>query len=211
MVGQSLFVRAARMNTATLQRNVDWACGSVRHPTRVMQRENFVVFQLAWFAAVLGSAHGLAVWGCACVLAAIGWHVATAARPVAEARLVAAVLLVGLVLESAMAWQGFIGFASGQLFPRTAPYWMVALWGLLAITLNVTLRWLKGRWWLAAAIGAVAGPLSFVSGARLGAAHFIAATPALATLACVWAAALPALMWLSSRFDGVIVSDMQSA
>ena len=199
------------MNTVTLQRNIDWNRPTVRHPTRALQRVNFVVFQAAWFAAVLGSAHGLAVWGCACVLVAIGWHVAISARPVAEARLVAAVLLVGLVVESAMAWQGFTGFASGQLYPRTAPYWMVALWGLLAIALNVTLRWLKGRWWLAAAIGAVAGPLSFASGTRLGAAHFIETIPALVTLACVWAAALPTLMWLSNRFDGVTFPDMQTA
>ena len=199
------------MNTVVLPRNADRTSPALRYPTRAMQLANFVVFQTAWFAAVLGAAHGLALWGCASVLAAIGWHVAASARPVTEARLVAVVVLVGLVLESAMAWQGFTGFASGQLFPHTAPYWMVALWGLLAIALNVTLRWLKGRWWLAAAIGAVSGPLSFASGARLGAAHFVAATPALVTLACVWAAALPALMWLSNRFDGVTFPDMHSA
>lgn len=199
------------MNTASLQGSVDWDFDTVRQPTRTMQRANFVVFQAAWFAAALGAAHGLAVWGCICVLCAIGWHVASSARPVAEARLVAAVLLVGLVVESAMAWQGFTGFASGQLAPRTAPYWMVALWGLLAIALNVTLRWLKKRWWLAVAIGAMSGPLSFASGTRLGAAYFIETTPALLTLACVWAAALPALMWLSNRYDGVTFPDMQPA
>jgi len=198
------------MNTATLQRNVE-TVAFVRQPTGGTRIANFVVFQAAWFAAVLGAAHDIAVWGCACVLVAIGWHVTTSARPVVEARLVGAVLLVGLVLESAMAWQGFTGFASGQLSPHTAPYWMVALWGLLAIALNVTLRWLKGRWWLAAAIGAASGPLSFASGTRLGAAYFIATTPALVTLACVWAAALPALMWLSNRFDGVGFPDMQPA
>ena len=198
------------MNTATLQRNVETAA-PVRQPTAGTRIANFVVFQAAWFAAVLGAAHGLAAWGCACVLVAIGWHVATSARPSAEARLVAAVLLVGLVVESVMAWQGFTGFASGQISAHTAPYWMVALWGLLAISLNVTLRWLKGRWWLAVAIGAVSGPLSFASGTRLGAAHFILATPAVVTLACVWAAALPALMWLSNRFDGVTFPDMRPA
>ena len=198
------------MNTATLQRSVE-TFTTVRLPTHGIQIANFVVFQAAWFAAVLGAANGLAAWGCACVLVAIGWHMTTSARPAAEARLVAAVLLVGLVVESAMAWQGFTGFASGQFFPHTAPYWRVALLGLLAISLNVTMRWLKGRWWLAAALGAVSGPLSFASGVHLGAAHFIAAAPALVTLACVWAAALPTLMWLSNRFDGVTFADMRSA
>ena len=80
---------------------------------------------------------------------------------------------------------------------RLAPYWMVAMWGLLAIALNVSLRWLRGRWWLAAVLGAVGGPVSFASGVRLGAAHFVDAAAALAAIAVAWALALPLLMWLS--------------
>ena len=62
------------MNTVTLPCNIDWIPPAVRHPTRALQRVNFFVFQAAWFAAVLGSAHGLAVWGSTCVLAAIGYY-----------------------------------------------------------------------------------------------------------------------------------------
>ena len=199
------------MSTAILQRDVDWAFDAAPRPTRGVQRANFVIFQAAWFAAVLGAAHGLAVWGCGCVIAAVGWHLAVSARPAVEARLIGAVVLIGLVAESVMARQGVVGFASGQLAPYTAPYWMVALWGLLAITLNVTMRWLKGHWWLAASIGAVAGPLSFASGVRLGAAHFITAAPALVILACIWAVLMPTIMWLSDRFDGVALADRQPA
>jgi hypothetical protein len=83
---------------------------------------------------------------------------------------------------------------------------MVALWGLLGIALNVTLRWLKHRPVLAAVLGAVAGPLSFLSGVRLGGAAFVDRTPALVTLACTWAVLMPVLMALSDRFDGVVAS-----
>ncbi len=163
---------------------------------------NLVVFQLAWFAAVLGAAHGMPLWGTACVLGAIAWHLGVAKRPAREALLVASVCLLGFAIESVHAARGLVSYPSGQPDLRIAPYWMVALWGLLAIALNVTLRWLRGRWWLAAALGAAAGPASFASGVALGGAQFVERGPALAALALSWAFALPALVWLSIRFDG---------
>jgi hypothetical protein len=174
-------------------------------PTRGIQLANFVVFQGAWFAAVLGAAHGLPAWGTAAVVAAIGWHLAVSARPVQEARLVMLACAVGLAVETAAVWQGNVAYPSGQPIAWLAPYWMVALWGLLAIALNVTMRWLKNRLWLAGAFGAVGGPMSFAGGVKLGGASFIHETAALATMACVWLVLMPALVWASNRFDGVAV------
>lgn len=172
-------------------------------PSRTMQLANVVVSQLAWFAAVLGAAHGQPLLGTLCVLAAIGWHLAVAARPGREARLVLLACLVGAVAETWVVAQGHVAYPSGQPFAQWPPYWMLALWGLFAIALNVTLRWLRGRPWLAAGLGAAAGPLAFSGGVRLGGAQFVDPTAALLTLALLWSLALPLLMWLSVRFDGV--------
>ena len=172
-------------------------------PSATLRLWNFAVFQAAWFAAVLGAAHQVPLWGTACVIAAVAWHLAVSARPAVEARLVGAACVVGLLAESGVVAQGFVAYPSGQPVSWLAPYWVVALWGLLAMSLNVTLRWLKGRWWLAAALGGVAGPLSFAGGARLGGARVLEAAPAFATLALMWCALMPLLVWLSSRFDGV--------
>ncbi len=174
-------------------------------PRAAMQLANFAVFQSAWFAAVLGAAHGLPVWGCVAVMAAIGWHLAVSARPGREACLVALAMLLGFAIETLHASLGAVRFASGQPDPRLAPYWMVALWGLLAIALNTTMRWLRHRPALAALLGARAGPASFASGARLGAARFVDEQRALLALAATWSLALPLLMWLAVRFDGVSV------
>lgn len=176
-------------------------------PGRARQIANFVVFQAAWFAAILGAAHGLPAWGTAAVAAAIAWHVGISARPLVEARLVAVVCAIGFAVETLVALQGHVAYPSGQPDPRLAPYWMVALWGLFAIALNVTLRWLKHRPLVAVALGAVAGPLSFLSGVRLGGARFVDMTPALVTLTIIWAVLMPVLMALSNRFDGVAVPD----
>lgn len=172
-------------------------------PTRGMQVANLVVSQTAWFAAVLGAAHGHPLPGTVAVLAAIAWHLAVVARPAREARLVLLAVLVGGIAETWVVAQGHVSYPSGQPFAQWPPYWMLALWALFAIGLNVTLRWLRGRLWLAAALGAVAGPLAFSAGVRLGGAQFIDASAALATLAGLWAVALPLLVWASVRLDGV--------
>ena len=174
-------------------------------PTRTVQAVNFVVFQAAWFAAVLGAAHRLPVWGTLAVVAAIAWHLGVSARPGQEAWLVALASAIGFGVETVMVALGHVRYPSGQPFAQWPPYWMVALWALLAIALNVTMRWLKPRLWLAALFGAVGGPLSFVGGVKLGGAEFVDRSAALWTMAAAWALLMPLLVWLSTRFDGVVV------
>jgi len=174
-------------------------------PSRVRQLANFVIFEAAWFACILGVAHGMPLWGTAAVVAAIAWHVAISARPTTELALVGLLCAIGLVAESLVVAQGHVAYPAGQPVAWLAPYWMVALWGEFAIALNVTLRWLKGRPLLALVLGAVFGPLSFLGGVRLGGARFVDTAPALVTLACMWAVLMPLVMALSNRFDGVAV------
>ena len=173
-------------------------------PTRALQLANFVLFQLAWFACVLGAAHGMPLLGTACVAGAIGWHLAISERPSAEARLLGCALAIGAVFETAMLASGSVHYPPlGQPIAALPPYWLIAMWGLLAITLNVTMRWLRPRLLLAAVIGAVAGPMSFAAGARLGAADVVEPNTAYALLAIAWALLLPAMLALARRFDGV--------
>jgi hypothetical protein len=172
-------------------------------PSRARRLANFVVFEAAWLACVLGVAHAQPLWGTAAVAAAIAWHVAISARPATELALVAILCVIGLVAESLVVAQGHVAYPAGQPVAWLAPYWMVALWGEFGIALNVTLRWLKRRPWLAALLGAVFGPLSFMGGVRLGGARFVDAPAALVTLACMWAVLMPLVLWISDRFDGV--------
>ncbi|WP_082368695.1 DUF2878 domain-containing protein [Piscinibacter sakaiensis] len=164
---------------------------------------NAVVFQLAWFACVLGGAHGLPWLGPLAVAAMAAWHLGWVARPDPELRLVAAALALGLVFDALLLASGAIRFPSGHWLPGLSPYWMQALWVLFALTLNVSLRWLKGRLLLAAALGAVSGPLSFWGGARLGAATLVDRPLALGLLAVGWGLAMPLLVGAATRWNGV--------
>jgi hypothetical protein len=59
------------------------------------------------------------------------------------------------------------------------------------------MAWLAGRYRLAAALGALCGPVSYVAGARFGAIELPAhASASLVGIAIVWACVMPSLLWL---------------
>jgi len=110
---------------------------------RVAIVQNFVLFQIGWFACVLGAAHGLAWAGTLTALAIVAWHIARAVAPRRELLLVASAAALGIVFESLLVQSGWIRFEAGVVIEGAATYWMVALWALFATTLNVSLRGLR--------------------------------------------------------------------
>jgi Protein of unknown function (DUF2878) len=164
---------------------------------------NFVLCQVGWFASVLGGANHLPWVGPVVVMAVVAWHLHTAIRPAEEALLVGVCGLVGAVFDSGLVAAGWLGYPSGLLSSVLAPYWIVTMWMLFATTLNVSLRWLRKRYWVSAATGLVAGPLSYIAGAELGGVEFLNREAALLALALGWAVMLPALTAVAARLDGV--------
>jgi hypothetical protein len=163
---------------------------------------NFIVFQVAWLACVLGGANDQAAAGTLAVLVAIGLHLAIASRPRPEALLVAAAGLVGLAWDSGVVALGLMSYPAGQFAQGLAPYWIVAMWGLFATTLNLSMSWLRGRPWLAALLGAFGGPLAYLAGARLGGLQMPDPVLALGVQALGWAVLLPVLNRLAEQLDG---------
>jgi hypothetical protein len=141
------------------------------------------------------------------VATACACHLALSAKPGRELRLILAAMLVGAAWESAIVQLGLLGYTHGGLVDGFAPLWIVAMWALLATTLNVSMRWLKRRWAIAALMGAVAGPLSFLGGQALGAATFLAGTTTTIVLSAGWACLMPLMMWISDRYDGVVPAE----
>ncbi len=164
---------------------------------------NFAAFQLGWFACVLGAAHGVPAAGTAVAAVIVALHIGFATRPIEELKLIAIAVGIGAVFDSALAASGWVGYPTGTLIPGAAPHWILALWALFAMTLNASLDWLQGRWKLAAILGAVAGPLSYWGGARLGALDLVEFVPALAALSIGWALIMPALLTVARRYNGM--------
>ena len=163
---------------------------------------NFGLFQIGWFGCVLSSAAGRPWLGAILAAVIIGWHLWRAPSAAAELKLIGLAVLIGAVWDSLLVWQGWLNYQHGMLLPFAAPYWIVIMWALFATTLNVSLRWLKGRWLSAALFGAIGGPLAYYAGQRLGAVEFVEMHSALLALLLGWALFTPLLMALSRRYDG---------
>ena len=163
---------------------------------------NFVIYQVAWFAGIWSAATERPWIGAITMAMAIGIHVFRAPRREPELMLVSLALLIGLVFDSLLAWRGWVNYPSGMLLPGMAPYWMVFMWGLFATLLNVTLRWMHGRWVVAALLGAIGGPAAYYGGMRMGALHFANEGAALVALVVGWAIITPLLVALAGRFNG---------
>lgn len=170
---------------------------------------NVVAFQIGWFACVLGAAHHLPLLGTGIALGVLAVHLARAPDPAAEAKLMLAALGVGVLFDPPLALAGMFTFASGAFVHGALAPWMLALWMLFAMTLNVSLRWLKRRPLLAVPLGGLGGPVAYLGGERLG-AMVIHSPAAIAVIAAGWALALWLLVMLARRFDGFAVAAVVS-
>lgn len=158
---------------------------------------NVVLFQAAWFAAVLGAARGMFWLGPLSMLPVLAVHLTLQDDRRGEVKLLLAAGLLGFLFDTAFV-AGGVFTPLQHFFPRPfSPPWMICLWLNFAATLNVSMAWLRGRYILAAAFGAVGGPLAYYSGARLGATEVLPTTTGMMLLAIGWGLMTPLLVRLS--------------
>ncbi len=158
---------------------------------------NFIAFQAAWFAAVLGAAHGMPWLGVVAVPAALALHLMLSPDWRPELLLAIAAAGTGFAFDSILIALGMFSPVA-YIFP--APFsslWMVMLWVNLGTTLNVSMAWLRGRYALGAVFGAIGGPMAYYSGAKLGAMTSLPPVTSLIIIGAAWAIALPALLWVN--------------
>lgn len=164
---------------------------------------NFVAFQIGWFSSVIGAAKQMPWLGPIAFLLVLALHLRGAHRPHSEVTLIAACGVIGLFFDSVLVAAGWVTYPSGLFSELLAPYWIVTMWMLFGTTLNLSLGWLKGRPLLAAGVGAIGGPASYIAGQKLGGIVFLEFAPAMVSLAVGWAIFMPVLMKLAERFDGM--------
>ena len=161
---------------------------------------NFIAFQIGWFSCVLGAAYGMP-WLAFVVLPIVLWNMQKSRSVSAEMLLVLLAVLLGGLLDSFLVRSGWLRYPSGMFIEGVAPYWILAMWALFATTLNASMNWLKKNLLLAAVMGAVFGPLSYLAGEEFGAIEFINFNASIFVLAVAWAFALPLLLAAAIRLD----------
>ncbi|WP_185960675.1 DUF2878 domain-containing protein [Aliidiomarina halalkaliphila] len=140
----------------------------------------FVIFDGVWLSAVWGRDPWL--WLTALMIAVM--FAATPAALWRQRRAFIAILLVGLLVEWLTVLFGVIQFTGTNGIPA----WLYLLWvGFTGMAL-VVFDWLHRRYLLAAIAGAIFGPVTYLAGARFGAAELLLPVPwVIAVYAIAWA------------------------
>lgn len=163
----------------------------------------FVAFYACWFACVGGAARGLPWLGPLTVAAYAFAYLRTIPSGVARMRhawLLGVAGVIGYAADSVLVLTGVLRFPPHAVLGWPSTAWMVALWVLQAAVLGGVMSWLRGRFALAAIVGAIGGPLAYLAGERMGAAVLgPTQAVALAAITAEWALAMPLLVWLEMR------------
>jgi hypothetical protein len=162
---------------------------------------NIVAYQVAWLACVLGGAKDLPWVGVVVTAVAIAIQLMLTPTPGRDAILILTVATIGALWDGLLVRLGLLEYPSGMILPWLAPVWIIALWAGFATILPVSLRWLLGRWPLAALFGALGGPLAYYAGMKLGAVSFPDPVAALTALGVGWAILTPLVCWLAVKLD----------
>jgi hypothetical protein len=163
---------------------------------------NFVVFQIAWFTCIGSVARDLSSLGLAVIAIAVAIHLISVRHRSNAMLLAASSLLLGIIIESILAMTHATQFDHSALAIGSAPLWMIAMWALFSTTLNVSMRWMRGKYMLSILLGAVAGPLSYLAGSKLGALS-LPLDHSLLIIGTCWAAAMPLLLLSAKKWDAM--------
>lgn len=162
---------------------------------------NFILFQAAWFACVLGAANAMPWLGVGVTAIAIAWHLYQAKPAKPEILLMLIALVIGATFDQSMLSYHLIEYVHHGWSASIVPVWILALWLGFVTALNVSLRWMHGRTLVAILFGAIGGPLAYLSASKLGAVSLLGINSYIA-LSVGWAIITPLLLLLSAKFDG---------
>jgi hypothetical protein len=164
---------------------------------------NFVTFQIAWFACVLGAANAMP-WQAFLfvVIIVLLQLILSKANLKKEITLMILIALIGGVFDQLILNHGLLSYSSHGWSNAMVPIWIIGLWIAFGSTLNVSLKWLRGSPKLAILFGAVGGPLAYLGAEKLGAVKVLIVPDAMLALAIGWGVLMPILLNLSKKFDG---------
>ena len=162
---------------------------------------NVIGYQIVWCLSVWGAAHGRWWLSVLALLPFALWQLSISRHARSDAILALTALIIGFVIDSALAASGWLRYASPVPSTMLAPAWILVIWVGFALTLNHSMMFLKSRPAMAIGFGAIGGPLAYwFAGSAWGAVSFAQPWwPALLALALAWGVLTPALLAFAHR------------
>ncbi len=170
--------------------------GTKRYSTPI----NFIVFQVCWFACILGGANNLGWLGPLLVIITVPLQIYFLTEKYrAEILFVIICGLSGFFLETFMILSN-VYTPLDQRWGQLSPPWMTALWFNFALLVSISLAWLKKRYGLAVILGGLAGPVAYWGGEKLGAITVNSTFgQGYLLLVLAWSFVLPCLIYVHSK------------
>ena len=162
---------------------------------------SLIGYQLVWFSAVIGAEHGLVWPGVVGMLVYAACQLGIVRHYKTDLSLMVTAIVMGFLLDGGLIRAGLASYAASWPSAALAPAWILALWATFSLTFTQSLAYLQTRLWLAVLLGAVGGPLAYLSAAH-GWHVVIFVDPSWRGLLCLgigWGLATPALAWLARR------------
>ncbi len=161
---------------------------------------NLAAFNVLWLVIVSSAYMHQDAFGLVTLLLWVGIHFRYSRCPGSDFRLIVVALLFGALIDTALIQAGLIRYPGYSPVAGFPPLWIYGMWVNFALIVNHALRWLHGRYVLAAATGAVMAPAAYYGGSGLGAAIFTDPSAlTLLVLALCWAVLLPGMIALADR------------
>ena len=164
---------------------------------------NFVLFQVGWFACILGGASGHVAASVLFSLTLVAISVWQTPFKKNLLELFIKIGLYGLVGDTLLLQLGLLQFTSPVPFTFLSPIWMLSLWILFASTLNQSMAWLSGKPLMGALVGAIFGPLSYIAGVEMGAANWGNRLQAIVLIGFIWAIGMPIFLFWAKQVQKI--------
>lgn len=166
-------------------------------PQHFRQLLQLLLFQLGWWACVLSVKFNLELEAIVLCTIVLLIQLKSAPQRTQVLKLIGLVLPIGILLDSMTQW--FLGFDFyGWAFQAWSPFWLWMIWAMFTKALCDSALFL-GRLQVRyqALLGIIFGPLTYLSGAKLGAAELNASALQLLILALSWGLLTPILIGLT--------------
>jgi hypothetical protein len=127
---------------------------------------DFILFNVCWIANLYSALHSILWIGPAVTVVAVAIHLFPDDNRGREILILLVIVISGYGWDTCLQWAEFMNFPldTGAL----PPLWLFSQWFALGLIFRDTLRWLRGRYLLAAFLGGTGGPLSYYSASGFG-------------------------------------------
>ena len=163
---------------------------------------NVVLFQVCWWACILGAAKGFSYLAVVLVILSFLFQSYRSENLKEELVFGLSATLLGSAFDSLGIYFDIFSFPNGSEVSWSYPLWMSALWLNFATLFSKSLKWMSGKYLLSAVLGFFGGPMSYYAGASFGAIalgeNFYLS---LVIIGLMWAIATPVMLYGSDRIS----------